>query len=340
MLPCEINVTKMNVESELAVKQYLVETIGIRAGFAEWSAARQIPYAIRAGYDFSTMTLLGHELIAISPKDSETFSPAKLAKHLAWLNEHYHRDGVFISKGLEAYNRKRLIEKKVPFIVPGNQIYLPDLGIDFREHLRSVRKKRLKLSPSAQMVLLGKLLNRFTSETWTATVLADFFQSTKVTMGRAIDELENQDLIEIKTEGREKQVHFKMKGRDLWEKAKPILHSPVLKHVFVENIDLQAGTKAGLQALSEKTMLAAPARQIRALNQKEWGILQKDVNLRIIPNASSDMAPIELEIWKYDPRLLGEKGQVDPLSLYLSLVGSDDERVEGALDQLLEKTPW
>lgn len=330
----------MNSDTEIAVKKYLVETIGIRAGFAEWSAAQQIPYTIRGGYDFSKMTLLGHELIAISPRDSEEFSPAKLAKHLAWLDEHYHCAGVFISKGLESYNRKRLIEQKVPFIVPGNQLYLPDLGIDFREHLRGVRKKRPKLSPSAQMVLLGKLLNRFTSETWTATVLADFFQSNKVTMGRAIDDLESHELIETKAEGREKQVHFKMKGRDLWEKAKPVLRSPVLKHVFIENVDLPVETKAGLSALSEKTMLAAPARQIMALNQKEWGILQKDANLRIIPNASSDMAAVELEIWKYDPRLLGEKGQVDPLSLYLSLSGSDDERVEGALDQLLEDMPW
>lgn len=330
----------MDSDTEIAVKKYLGETIGIRPGFAEWGAARRIPYAIRAGYNFSTITLLGRELIAISPRGAEEISPARLAKHLAWLDEHFHRAGVFISKGLESYNRKRLIEKKVPFIVPGNQLYLPDLGVDFREHLRGVRKKRPKLSPSAQMVLLGKLLNRFTSGIWTATVLADFFQSTKVTMGRAIDDLESHELIETKAEGREKQVHFKMSGRDLWEKAKPILRSPVLKNVFVEHIDLPVGTEAGLQALSEKTMLVAPARQIRALNQKEWGVLQKDTNLRIIPNASSDMAPVELEIWKYDPRLLGESGLVDPLSLYLSLADTDDERVEGALDQLLEDMPW
>ncbi len=28
------------------------------------------------------------------------------------------------------------IAQKVPFIVPGNQLYLPDLGLDLREYFR------------------------------------------------------------------------------------------------------------------------------------------------------------------------------------------------------------
>ncbi len=330
----------MNSETEIAVSQYLGENIGFRPDFAEWNAAQQIPYAMRGGYDFSTITLLGYELIAISPKDSEEFSPAKLAKHLAWLDDHFHRAGVFISKGLESYNRKRLIEKKVPFIVPGNQLYLPDLGIDFREHLRGVRKKRPKLSPSAQLVLLTKLLNKLRGEAWTATVLAELLGSTKMTMSRAIDDLEGHGLLETKAKGREKQVHFNMSGRDLWEKAKPILRSPVQKSVFVENVDLPLGIPAGLSALSKRTMILEPRRNVRALTSKEWKALQKEANLRIIPAASSDMAPVELEIWKYDPKHLSESGQVDPLSLYLSLAETSDERVEAALDELLEDMPW
>jgi hypothetical protein len=49
---------------------------------------------------------------------------------------------------------------------------------------------------------------------------------------------------------------------------------------------------------------------------------------------------MEIEIWKYDPELLARKGVVDPLSLYLSLKNIKDERVEMALDTLLEKFQW
>ena len=37
---------------------------------------------------------------------------------------------------MASYERKRLIEQKVPSIVPGNQLYLPDLGLDLREYFR------------------------------------------------------------------------------------------------------------------------------------------------------------------------------------------------------------
>ena len=87
-------------------------------------------------------------------------------------------------------------------------------------------------------------------------------------------------------------------------------------------------------------MLVAPPRQVRALTNKEWNILQENAELRIIPPSSSDMAPIELEIWKYDPQLLSESNRVDPLSLYLSLAETKDERVEAALDKLLETLTW
>jgi DNA-binding MarR family transcriptional regulator len=330
----------MNPDLQNAVNQYLCETLGILATFSEWADADGIPYAIRGGYEFCKIRLLEANLIAVAAKGVEEFSAAKLAKHLAWIEEKHGHPGVYITKGLESYNRKRLIEQKVPFIVPGNQLYLPELGIDLREHLRNIRKKSSKLSPSAQMVLLAKLLGKFSNETWTATVLAGCFDSNKMSMSRAIDDLERHEIIETRIEGREKQVHFKMSGRELWEKAKPVLRSPVQKNVFVENVDLPLGSIAGLSALSDQSMLVEPSRPVRALAYKGWQALQKEAGLRMIPKASADMAPLELEIWKYDPRRLSKGEFVDPLSLYLSLEGNQDDRVEAALDDLLEEMEW
>ncbi|GEM_PF-3944963 len=42
---------------------------------------------------------------------------------------------------------------------------------------------------------------------------------------------------------------------------------------------------------------------------------------------------MEIEIWKYDPELFAREGVVDPLSLYMSLKDTKDERVEMALEQ-------
>ena len=51
-------------------------------------------------------------------------------------------------------------------------------------------------------------------------------------------------------------------------------------------------------------------------------------------------AAFELEIWHYDPDLFAKKGCVDPYSLYLSLKETEDERVEAALEELMEKIKW
>jgi DNA-binding MarR family transcriptional regulator len=330
----------MNTRTQASVQHYLGETLGIRPTFAEWKDSDQIPYVIRSGYSFSEITFWGHRYIALTPKDAEEFSAAKVAKHLAWIDEHLQQTGIFVADGLEAYNRKRLIEQKVPFIIPGNQLYLPDLGIDLREHLRAVRKRPRMLSPSAQLLLLAKLLDKHTAEVWTATVLAEIFQSTKMTMSRAIDELESNELVEARSEGREKLIYFKATGRELWEKAQPVLRSPVQKRVSIEHTDWPIGTVAGLSALSARTMIAESSRKVWAITRKEWKALQIDANLRIIPGASSDLAPVELEIWKYNPTLLSEGGLVDPLSLYLSLADTTDERIEGALHDLLEDLRW
>jgi hypothetical protein len=48
-----------------------------------------------------------------------------------------------------------------------------------------------------------------------------------------------------------------------------------------------------------------------------------------------------MESWRYDPRLLNDgKGLADPLSLYISLKGATDPRIQIATERLLEKTLW
>lgn len=66
---------------------------------------------------------------------------------------------IYVTDALASYERKRLIEQKVPFIVPGNQLYLPELGIDLREYFRQrAGSAESPLSPSAQALLITALL--------------------------------------------------------------------------------------------------------------------------------------------------------------------------------------
>jgi hypothetical protein len=44
-----------------------------------------------------------------------------------------------------------------------------------------------------------------------------------------------------------------------------------------------------------------------------------------------------LQVWRYDPKVLEVDGMVDPFSLYLSFHGETDERIEMALEDMLER---
>ena len=47
-----------------------------------------------------------------------------------------------------------------------------------------------------------------------------------------------------------------------------------------------------------------------------------------------------LEIWNYAPILLAKGDAVDRLSLYLSMKDHADERIQIALENLIEDMPW
>ena len=93
---------------------------------------------------------------------------------------------IYVQSILSSFNRKRLIEQHIPFIIPGNQMYLPHFGIDLREHFRKIHSKKQKsFSPGTQTVVIYALL-RETDEKLTPSALADKLGYTFMTMTRAL----------------------------------------------------------------------------------------------------------------------------------------------------------
>ena len=100
--------------------------------------------------------------------------------------------------------------------------------------------------------------------------------------------------------------------------------------------------KANASALPEYTDLNPSQQQYFAIEKTVFYGLQKNNTLR---NPNENEGKYALEIWKYDPitlvnELHNDIAVVDPLSLYLSLKDSHDERIEMGLDQIIEKYIW
>jgi DNA-binding MarR family transcriptional regulator len=326
-------------------KAYLQEVLGVvegRDNWGEpWSDAGQLPFYIQDLYTFNRAEVLGRPCLLMICRASTGETPAVVRKHWMTVSDRYYDDVIYVVGGISSYNRKRLIEQRVPFLVPGNQMYLPMLGIDFREHFKHSKKKEKPwLSAAAQVLVLREILGR-DLRALPAKELALSLGYSAMTLTRAIKELVNRELATAEMVGREKRLEFNVQNRELWQKAEPNLHSPVKKSVWVAQQCLTdliegAGAKiAGESALAEFTTIAHPKNQILAVNASEWPGIKKLMDIEQREERDFDCAQIQL--WRYSPTGITNDALVDPLSLWLSFENTKDERLEMARDELLEK---
>ena len=322
------------------LESYLYDALGVSVKASPWTGADRLPHFLKERYRFAQAELLGLHVLLVIDTNPEEQSPATVRKHIDMLRAKQHADLIFIyvRAQVTAYNRKRLLEQKVPFIIPGNQMYLPMLGIDLREHFRRLREEIPTFSPSTQVVVLNTLL-RDAGQVLIPTEMAPRLGYSAMTMTRAFDELETASLAEVTVRGRERCLRFRGARKEIWEKAQPFLRSPVNKRMIIRRTEsTRNGILAGLTALAHYSMLAPPAHTTYALSRDDWQALRKRHKIIEVPAQDPDAS--EIEVWWYPPALFADNGMVDPLSLYLSLKADHDERTETALEEMMEKFKW
>ena len=320
------------------LERYLHDALGVSVKTTPWSGVGQLPPVLRERYRFAKAELLGLRALLVIDANPEEQSPATVRKHLDMLQSKQPAELIYVRARVTAYNRKRLIEQKVPFIVPGNQMYLPMLAIDLREHFRRIREEAPTFSPSTQVVVLHAML-RDAGQVLIPSEMAPLLGYSAMTMTRAFDELETAKLVEVTVRGRERCLRFIGDRREIWEKAQPFLRNPVSKRLFIRRINgAEGATHAGLTALAHYSMLAPPAYTTYALSREEWKTLRQQHKIIEVPVQDPDVS--EIEVWWYSPARFAEHGMVDQLSLYLSLKADHDERTETALEEMMEKIEW
>jgi len=321
------------------LKRYLHETLGAEINPTPWDEGTRLPFFLRNLYTFFEVQLLEASCLLMLDRNEQEQSPATVHKHMDQVRAKWDGEIVYVRARVTAYNRKRLIEHKLPFVVPGNQMYLPMLGIDLREHFKKLRTETHKFSPSTQALVIYVLLHGTSKRIFTPAEMAGCLGYSAMTMTRAFDELESADLGEIFLEGRERCVRFAESAKDRWAKAQPFLRSPVKKRFHIKPLNIDPlGPCAGLTALADYTMLAEPANHVIALSGEGWKSLKQRYRVNEFP--SQEPGAQEIEVWSYAPNLFAKGKVVDRLSLYLSLKESQDERVEAALEEMMKGLKW
>lgn len=319
------------------IKQYLLETLGTNISPKNWQPSRRLPLFLREGYTYYEAEILGTDCLLMADREPGR-SAATVRKHMKQVRGKWDGDIIYVREKANSDERRRLIEQKVPFVVPGNQMYLPLLGIDFREHFRQLHDEGTALTPASQAAIL-LLLNHTTSKSYSAQELADRLGYSKMTASRSLNELKAKDIGAVTLEGRQRLLTLDDDRRTLWERALPMLSSPVKHRQYIHLPgNKRIGIKAGLTALAHYSMLAAPPVPVVSVTSEQWSSIDDDAN--VASAEPNDPKATEVEVWSYDPALFAKKNVVDRLSLFLSLKDNEDERVESALEEMLEGMSW
>jgi len=317
------------------LKMYIEKTLGLCSVAEGWDQVNLLPYFLRDGYRFYRMTILVHEFLLMFDRHIAERTPAQIRKHMEQVRKVWDGEVIYAREHISAYNRDRMVRQQIPFVVPGNQLYLPMLAIDLREFFLQKRKPVRVLSPSLQALVLHAIyLHRdLMSKEITHGEWAKELHYTKMTMTRAFRDL--------RTIFMDRDDSLPLCGRALWMNMIPLFRSPVSRRRFCL---LTCGTSkldsclSGLSALAHYSMLAPSDHITYCMDSKEWRIFGQDYSF--VELDQPEAGCVEIEIWRYRPMCFSDGRVADPLSVYLSLQNTNDERVETALESMLEKVSW
>ncbi len=317
-------------------QEYLQKMLGEKPAVYGWDGRSQLPLALVERYDFSKMTLMGHEILLMRPI-REPEPTRTLILQMTAAERASGARAVLWVRGLTHYRRKALIAARVPFLVENGQMYLPFLGLHLKPSGASSGGADQPFTPLGQWLFL-QLLYHPESRVH-ATGLAGWMNRSVMSASRAIQELESRGLLHPDSDrenGRNKP-YLRIGNPDYFRRGRAWLRSPVQKITYVNEAD-DEWPLAGLDALARQTMLAPDTETVRAVGQKQWSQASKQEVTD--PCEIQDESPVRLEIWRYDPVGLAVDGVVDPLSLALSLQDETDERVQMEMERRLSREPW
>lgn len=330
----------MNIRN--AVTRYIDQVAGYGPSLIPMTgkATSKVPVFLMELYDLFRITLFERKLVLAIAKDHEDgFTPTEYAGHAEQLRDALGEIVALVLPHVAAYDRNRLVKQGVAFLVPERQLFLPQLLVDLRDYYP--RKKRAAgdtLSYPAQVIVLYHLL-KDPVEPYSLRELANRLGYSPMTMSNAGDELCILGLCDTATVGRQRNLHFKTQGRALWERALPVLRTPVRTRRWIcANPAGASAVHAGMTALAAYTQIGDDPLSTYAMRDSEY---RKKLETGDLAGCHSpDEAKAEIEAWFYDPALLADNSRADRLSLFLTFRNSPDERVAKALRELIEGVRW
>lgn len=270
--------------------------------------------------------LKSQDLLLLAAKSSDKYSPTQYKNIAHRIEIATSMSAVFYFDNMRTYERDRLVDKEVYFVVNSKFAFVPTLLANRR---LSKTEIPTMLLPSSQYLLLSYLQGKI-NDTIILKEIEDIILYKYPTLAKSAQQLAALGFAKFDFSGSgTKTLQFTKNKQDLWEKALPHLSSPIKKFGYTNEV-ICNGLIGGVDALSHYSMLAGEDIPTRVLSIEEGKIFAKDIS------SIEDLQRIE--IWKYPA--IANDGYVDKLSLYLSLREDKDPRVEKELETMISEMPW
>jgi len=288
-----------------------------------------LPMNVSSNFSFYEGHVLGQHVLFAYIEDGDSVPPGQMKKLLDIMHRQAKLVVILITPCISSYNKIRLVAQKVNFIIPGKQMFLPSLLLDIKPDRKVGADLKESIPPFAQCLLLYHLqLDSIVGANGYG--LSDKFDVSYATVNKALRWLTSKDLIKLDG-AKTKTVQIELSYRELWNKALPMLGSPI-EQIYYTDATIEGQLTSGVNALASYTMLNGESRQCCAVTKKVFKALKIAADKQFGQN--------EIQVWKYNPRMLSSTGVVDKLSLYLSLKDNEDERIQIELERLLNEMPW
>lgn len=287
-------------------------------------------------FDFFDGLFRGEELLFVKPKGSNP-TPKKCALVSERLTQLFGCPVVFILTPGPGYERQRLLEKDVYFIMSDKYANLPMLVA-----MEKVTKRKIpdRLTPVAQYILLYHLqIEDINGKSTKAIASLMPYSYESVSIGLTC--LADVGLCEkVAMDSRSKAIRFKSIGKLLWEEAGKYLIDPVEKKIFCDGLNAEREFPiCGINALAHYSMLNRDPEKWIMMTAGEY---RQSMANDIVVNPNEFDGNIIIEIWKYPvvrrKDIMAE--WVDPLSLVLSMKKDEDPRVEEETEQIIKNFKW
>lgn len=179
---------------------------------------------LRAEFDIYQFAMNDCQLLLLCAKENSGYPPKQRSKIAQRVETLTQIPAVFYFDNMPTFERDRLVNNGVYFVVREKFAYLPTLLANRRLSSSAISKKLL---PSTQYLLLlhlqqnsldGKLIND----------IAEITPYKYATIAKSVQQLNALGLVELSIDAnRTKRLHFALSNQELWERAQFHLINPI-----------------------------------------------------------------------------------------------------------------